>query len=85
MGTTGARESLDLRLDGLIGRVQAAAGGTPVLAGFGISRPEQVSAILAAGADGVIVGSAAIDAADRGGAVELEAFVRNLASGLVGR
>ncbi len=82
MGTTGARESLDVRLDALIGRVRTAAGGTPVLAGFGISRPEQVAAILAAGADGVIVGSAAIDAADRGGAEALEVFVRNLASGL---
>ena len=56
MGTTGAREQLDDRLAGLIGVVKEAAGDTPVLAGFGISRPEHVRAVLAAGADGVVVG-----------------------------
>jgi tryptophan synthase alpha chain len=82
MGTTGAREHLDDRLAGLVGTVKEAAGDTPVLAGFGISRPEHVTGVLAAGADGVVVGSAAIDAADRGGAAELEAFVRSLATAL---
>jgi tryptophan synthase alpha chain len=78
MGTTGARERLDDRLAGLIGVVKRAAGPTPVLAGFGISRPEHVRAVLDAGADGVVVGSAAIEAADRGGAPALEEFVRSL-------
>jgi tryptophan synthase alpha chain len=82
MGTTGARERLDDRLGDLIRRTKAAAGDTPVLAGFGISTPEQVAAILAAGADGVIVGSAAIDAADAGGADGLARFVESLATGL---
>ena len=82
MGTTGAREQLDDRLTSLIALVKEAAGTTPVLAGFGISRPEHVRAVLAAGADGVIVGSAAIDAADRGGAPALEEFVRSLATAL---
>ena len=82
MGTTGAREQLDDRLAGLIGVVKEAAGDTPVLAGFGISRPEHVRAVLAAGADGVVVGSAAIDAADNGGAAALEEFVRSLATAL---
>ena len=84
MGTTGAREPLDDRLAGLIGVVKEAAGDTPVLAGFGISRPEHVRAVLAgkAGADGVVVGSAAIDAADNGGAAALEEFVRSLATAL---
>ena len=53
-----------------------------MLAGFGISRPEHVRAVLAAGADGVVVGSAAIDAADNGGAAALEEFVRSLATAL---
>jgi tryptophan synthase alpha subunit len=53
-----------------------------VIAGFGISTPEQVSAILAAGADGVAVGSAAIDAADAGGVEALRRFVETLATGL---
>jgi tryptophan synthase alpha chain len=82
MGTTGARESLDARLDGMIGTVRAAGGGTPVIAGFGISRPEQVRAVLGAGADGVIVASAAIDALDRGGPEEFERFVGTLAAAL---
>jgi tryptophan synthase alpha chain len=82
VGVTGARESLDARVADLVAAVREHAGGTPVLAGFGISRPEQVRAVLAAGADGVIVGSAAIDAAERGGAAGLEAFVRELAGGL---
>jgi tryptophan synthase alpha chain len=78
MGTTGAREQLDVRLAGLIGLVKEAAGDTPVLAGFGISRPEQVRSVLDAGADGVVVGSAAIEAAERGGAAALEEFVAGL-------
>ena len=78
MGTTGARERLDDRLAGLIGVVKEAANGTPVLAGFGISRPEQVRSVLDAGADGVVVGSAAIEAAERGGAAALEEFVAGL-------
>ncbi len=49
-----------------------------MLAGFGISRPEQVRAVLDAGADGVVVGSAAIEAAERGGAAALEEFVTGL-------
>jgi tryptophan synthase alpha chain len=78
MGTTGARERLDDRLAGLIGVLKQAAGATPVVAGFGISRPEHVRAVLDAGADGVAVGSAAIEAADRGGATALEEFVAGL-------
>jgi tryptophan synthase alpha chain len=79
MGTTGARDHLDDRIGDLIARTKAAAGATPVLAGFGISTPAHVAAVLAAGADGVIVGSAAIDAAERG---ELGEFVAALATAL---
>ena len=83
IGVTGARESLDVeRLRGLLGRVRAHAGDLPLLCGFGVSTGEQVAALRAAGADGVVVGSAAIDAAGRGGAAELERFVASLAAGL---
>jgi tryptophan synthase alpha chain len=82
MGTTGARERLDDRLGDLIGRTKAAAGDTPVFAGFGISTAAHVAAILAAGADGAVVGSAAINAADAGGAEGLGRFVSSLATGL---
>jgi len=47
----------------------------PVLAGFGIRRADQVSA-LAGHADGVIVGSALIEALDRG--EDPGAFIRAL-------
>jgi tryptophan synthase alpha subunit len=47
-----------------------------------VSTGDQVAALRAAGADGVIVGSAAIEAVNRGGATELERFVASLAVGL---
>ena len=81
---TGARESLDPRVADLLGQTRAAAGETPILGGFGVSRREHVAGLVAAGADGAIVGSAAIDAIDRGGADALEELVRDLAAGLGG-
>jgi tryptophan synthase alpha chain len=83
IGTTGARDELDVeRLRTLLARVRAHANGLPLLCGFGVSRGEHVAALREAGADGVIVGSAAIDAVNRGGAAELERFVASLARGL---
>jgi tryptophan synthase alpha chain len=83
IGTTGARDELDVaRMRTLLERVRSHAGELPLLCGFGVSRAEQVAALRAAGADGVIVGSAAIDAVNRGGAAELERFVTSLAGGL---
>ena len=52
------------------------AGAPPPVFGFGISKPEHVRAALAAGARGVICGSAIVDVASRGGNVA--AFVRTL-------
>jgi tryptophan synthase alpha chain len=59
----------------LIERVKAAGAPAPIF-GFGISRPEHVRAALAAGAKGVICGSAIVDLASRGG--DVAAFVRSL-------
>ena len=66
-GITGthARGEFD---SGLIARVNA-AGAPPPVFGFGISSPEHVRAALAAGARGVICGSAIVDLAHRGGDV----------------
>ena len=66
---------------GLIARVKAAAAPPPVF-GFGISKPEHVRAALAAGAKGVICGSAIVDLAARGGDIAvfvdvLKAATRN--------
>lgn len=82
VGVTGARETVDGRVADLLAQVRPHAGATPVLAGFGISKPEHVRTVLGAGCDGAVVGSAAVATAARGGAPALEAFVRELASGL---
>jgi tryptophan synthase alpha chain len=53
---------------GLVERLKR-AGAPPPVFGFGISAPEHVRAALAAGARGVICGSAIVDLAARGGDV----------------
>ena len=53
-----------------------AAGAPPPVFGFGISRPEQVRAALAAGAAGVISGSAIVERVARG--EDVTAFVREM-------
>jgi len=59
----------------LIERLQA-AGAPPPIFGFGISAPDHVRAALAAGASGVICGSAIVDLAHRQG--DVPAFVRSM-------
>jgi tryptophan synthase alpha chain len=80
-GTTGARGDLSPALAGLAARARRAApGGTPLYAGFGISTPEHARA-AAAHADGVVVGSRALEvAAD--GPTALRDYVRSLRNGL---
>jgi tryptophan synthase alpha chain len=82
VGVTGARENLDPRVAELLERTRGAAGETPILGGFGVSTRAHVEGLIAAGTDGAIVGSAAIDAIERGGPEALEALVRDLAAGL---
>ena len=74
-GTTGARSELSPALAGLVARARALTG-VPLYAGFGISTPAQAAA-AARLADGVVVGSAAVEAAANGPAA-LEDFVRGL-------
>jgi tryptophan synthase alpha chain len=62
-GVTGARHSLHADLADFIGRVRARTTA-PLAVGFGISTPEQAQTIGRM-ADGVIVGSALINAVDR--------------------
>jgi tryptophan synthase alpha chain len=59
-GVTGARRELSSGLQGFIDRVRAATS-LPLAVGFGISTPEQARAVGGL-ADGVIVGSALVDA-----------------------
>jgi tryptophan synthase alpha chain len=74
-GTTGARESLSPNLAGLVSRARALTD-VPLYAGFGISTPEHAEA-AAALADGVVVGSRAVEIADEG-PTALRDYVRSL-------
>ena len=64
-GTTGARTELSSALDGLVQRTRTLADGVALYAGFGISTPEHAAAAGAL-ADGVVVGSRAVQAAEEG-------------------
>ena len=76
MGVTGATASLR---EALVTEVQALRTVTdvPIAVGFGISTPSQAAAVAGA-ADGVVVGSALIDAIDRGGVSGAGSFLRSL-------
>jgi tryptophan synthase alpha chain len=75
-GTTGARAGLSSALEGLVARTRPVADGVPLYAGFGISTPEQAAA-AATLADGVVVGSRAVQVAEEGPAA-LAVFVASL-------
>jgi tryptophan synthase alpha chain len=61
VGVTGARAALPKSVGRLVRDVKAVSP-VPVAVGFGVSRPAHVRAIAKAGADGVIVASALVDA-----------------------
>jgi tryptophan synthase alpha chain len=82
-GTTGARAELSSALEGLVARTRPVADGVPLYAGFGISTPEQAAA-AAALADGVVVGSRAVQVAEEGPAA-LAVFVASLRRALDAR
>jgi tryptophan synthase alpha chain len=63
-GTTGARDNLSPDLAGLVSRARALTD-VPLYAGFGISTPQQAQD-AAELADGVVVGSRAIEVAEEG-------------------
>ena len=65
-GKTGLRPELPEANRARIDSLRRAGVGTPILLGFGISTPAQAAEAIAFGADGVIVGSACIDAAMQG-------------------
>lgn len=74
-GTTGARTELSPELAPLVERTRRLTNA-PLYAGFGISTPAQAAA-AAELADGVVVGSAALTAAEEG-PTALERFVGSL-------
>jgi tryptophan synthase alpha chain len=78
-GTTGARERLSPALAGLVARARRLTN-LPLYAGFGISTPEQ-AAQAAELADGVVVGSRAVELAEDGPEA-LHAYVASLRAAL---
>ena len=81
-GTTGARTELSSALEGLVERTRPLAEGVPLYAGFGISTPEQAAA-AASLADGIVVGSRAVQIAEDGPDA-LAAYVGSLRAALDG-
>ncbi len=74
-GTTGARQDLSPALAGLVERARAVTD-VPLYAGFGISTPDHARA-AAELADGIVVGSRALEVAE-GGPAALREYVRSL-------
>jgi tryptophan synthase alpha chain len=79
-GTTGARSAVSSQLPDLVARARSVTG-VPLLAGFGISTPEH-AAEAASLADGIVVGSRAIEVAEESGPDGLRAFVASLRAAL---
>lgn len=75
-GVTGARTEVGERLVREVAEVRARVS-LPVAVGFGISEPAQ-AALVARAADGVVVGSALLEAVEAGGVEAGEAFLRSL-------
>ncbi|MCA9926108.1 MAG: tryptophan synthase subunit alpha [Anaerolineales bacterium] len=85
-GVTGARKAVSADLAGFVARVRAQAN-VPLAVGFGIGTPEQAAAVGAM-ADGVIVGSAlinAVNAAENDRPQAAAAFVQALQTSLESR
>lgn len=81
LGVTGVQETLSAELPASIARLRAACD-LPICVGFGISRPEHAREVGGL-ADGIVVGSALVRAADRG-VDEALALVRSLRAALDG-
>ncbi|HLW77785.1 MAG TPA: tryptophan synthase subunit alpha [Bryobacteraceae bacterium] len=79
-GVTGERETVSDSVEPLV-RSMRAITKLPLAVGFGIATPEQAR-VVAAMADGIVVGSAIVRLIERGG--DLEAFARSLRRGIDG-
>ena len=79
-GTTGARDEVSPALTGLVERARGLVDGVPLYAGFGISTPDHARAAVAL-ADGIAVGSRAVQVAEDGPAA-LREYVATLRAAL---
>ena len=78
LGVTGARDQVPTDLEQHVRRVRAATP-LPIAVGFGIGTPAQAAA-AARYADGVVVGSALMEALAQGGVAAAKRLVRDLAA-----
>ncbi len=78
LGVTGARDNVPADLEAHVRRIRGATR-LPVAVGFGIGTPAQAAA-AARCADGVVVGSALMDALAQGGVAAMERLARELAA-----
>ena len=92
LGVTGARADVSDRTAESLARIAEFGAGVPRAVGFGISSGEQAAEVVAAGADGVIVGSALVEVVAEGYADDeptdavadrLETMARELKEGAV--
>lgn len=83
LGVTGARPDAPADLDRQVRRLRAVSR-LPIAVGFGISTPAQAAA-AAQWADGVVVGSALVDALGGGGVAGARRLLQSLAGALVTR
>ena len=82
-GLTGPRASLDPANAGRIAGLRAEGVAATIVLGFGVANGEQARAAVGLGADGVVVGSAALRAALLGRA-EFTALLKDVRRGLDG-
>jgi tryptophan synthase alpha chain len=81
MGVTGATDDLRAALMSEVAALRTVTR-VPIAVGFGISTPEQAASV-ASMADGVVVGSAVINAIDQGGVAGARAFLRAMREAMV--
>jgi tryptophan synthase alpha chain len=79
-GTTGARGAASTQLPDLVDRARSVTD-VPLLAGFGIATPEHAAA-AASLADGIVVGSKAVQVAEEGGPDGLRELIGSLRGAL---
>ncbi len=80
LGVTGAREDVAATLPATVAQLRGVTE-LPICVGFGVSRPDQARR-FAAYADGVVVGTAIVRAAEDGGVSAAAALVRSLRAAL---
>lgn len=80
-GTTGSRQGLSDRVAPLVGRVRPHTE-LPLLVGFGIASGATAREVMDTGADGVVIGSKAIEVSEAGGAEGLERFVAEVGTAI---